>query len=57
MQPKILDKKLEKSERNPYLKVHKEDLKEGFYYLMMGLGIITLLGGAGYSFIKQIRKD
>jgi hypothetical protein len=61
MRPKITtdkkSEKLEKSERNPYLKFHKEDLKEGFYYLTLGASILTLLGGVGYIFIKQIRKD
>jgi hypothetical protein len=58
MRPKIItDKKHENSEKSPFFKVHKEDLKEGFYYLCFGAAIITLLGGVGYTFIKQIRKD
>jgi len=48
MRPKITtDKKPENSERSSFITVHKKDLTEGFYYLMLGLGIITLLGGAG----------
>jgi hypothetical protein len=48
MQPKItINKKTEKNERNPYLKFHKEDLKEGFYYLTLGAGILVVLGGVG----------
>lgn len=58
MRPKITtDKKPENSERSSFITVHKKDLTEGFYYLMLGLGIITLLGGAGWTFIKQIRKE
>jgi hypothetical protein len=58
MRPKIItDKKSEQFEKSPFFKVHKEDLKEGFYYLILGAGILTFTGGLGYIFIKQIRKD
>jgi hypothetical protein len=48
MRPKITtDKKHENQEKSPFFKVHKEDLKEGFYYFCLGAGILTLLGGTG----------
>lgn len=52
------------STRNPNLvdqskqeKLYKRsDIIDGFAFLMVGIAVITVVGGTGYLFIKQMNK-